>query len=289
MVRKGIVLAGGSGTRLFPVTEVTSKQLMPIFDKPMIYYPLSTLFLAGIRDIAIITTPEHERSFRSLLGDGSRFGVSFEYIVQQSPDGLAQAFILAEKFLRGCPAAMVLGDNIFFGHTLTDRLISANNSHEFATVFCSQVSDPERFGVVEFDGDMMVKSIEEKPKHPKSNFAATGLYFVREDVAELAQQIKPSSRGELEITDLLSIYQQQERLAVQVLKRGFAWFDTGTHESLLKAANFVETVQSQQGLMVACLEEIAFIQNWISESELLVAANRYSKSRYGEYLRALME
>ena len=247
MVRKGIVLAGGSGTRLFPVTEVTSKQLMPIFDKPMIYYPLSTLFLAGIRDIAIITTPEHERSFKNLLGDGSRFGVKFEYIVQSSPDGLAQAFILARRFLRGCPAAMVLGDNIFFGHTLTDRLISANVSHEYATVFCSQVSDPERFGVVEFDADMMVKSIEEKPKRPKSNFAATGLYFVREDVTELAQQIRPSSRGELEITDLLSIYQQQERLAVQVLKRGFAWFDTGTHESLLKASNFVETVQVNKG------------------------------------------
>ena len=288
MVRKGIILAGGSGTRLHPVTEAISKQLLPIFDKPMVYYPLSVLFLAGIREIAIISTPQHISLYENLLGDGSRFGVRFEYLVQVSPDGLAQAYTLSEEFLGGAPSALVLGDNMFFGHSLPNMLSQANSDKEFSTVFCSQVSDPERFGIVELDDKHQILSIEEKPVKPKSSFAITGLYFLDENAVDLAKSVKPSARGELEITSVLNEYMRMGKLQAKIMKRGFAWFDSGTHSSLLKASNFVETIQTQQGLMVACLEEIAWNHGWLTEAELHASAKKYSKSNYGKYLQGLL-
>ena len=288
MNRKGIILAGGSGSRLYPVTEAISKQMAPVFDKPMVYYPLSVLFLAKIREIAIISTPIHLDIYRSFLGDGSKFGVRFEYILQERPEGLAQAYLLAEKFLSGDPSALVLGDNIFFGHTLTEMLIASSKSSETATLFCSQVPDPKRFGIIEFDNEFKILSIEEKPSEPKSNFAITGLYFLDGDASEIAKTVLPSDRGELEITSILNYYMTNKKLRAQLMGRGFAWFDTGTHQSLLRASNFVETVQSQQGLMIACLEEISFNNGWLSSTELEEIAFRYQKSAYGQYLKGLI-
>lgn len=288
---KGIVLAGGSGTRLYPLTRVTSKQLLPIYDKPMIFYPLSTLMLAGIRDILIISTPEDTPRFESLLGDGSQLGVSLSYCVQPSPDGLAQAFILGERFLAGGPGAMVLGDNIFYGNGFRRMLHKAVADAEAgrATVFGYYVPDPERFGVVEFDEGGKVLSIEEKPKAPKSNYAVTGLYFYPAGVAERANQVKPSARGELEITTLNEMYLKDGLLDVQLLGRGFAWLDTGTMASLLQAANFVEMIQERQGITISAPEEIAFINGWVDKARLMERANAYGKSPYGEHLRAVAE
>ena len=289
---KGIVLAGGSGTRLYPLTKVTSKQLLPIYDKPMIYYPLSTLMLAGIKDILIISTPDDTPRFESLLGDGSQFGISLSYKVQPSPDGLAQAFILGEEFLAGGPGAMVLGDNIFFGNGFRRLLRSAVEDAEMngrATVFGYYVPDPERFGVVEFDEEGRALSIEEKPKNPKSNYAVTGLYFYPAGVADRANQVKPSARGELEITTLNEMYLNDGLLDVQLLGRGFAWLDTGTMSSLLQAANFVETVQSRQGIVISAPEEIAYINGFIDKATLMESAKVYGKSPYGEHLKAVAE
>ena len=289
---KGIVLAGGSGTRLYPLTRVTSKQLLPIYDKPMIYYPLSTLMLAGIREILIISTPDDTPRFEALMGDGSQFGISLSYCVQPSPDGLAQAFILGEEFLGGDAGAMVLGDNIFYGNGFRTLLKAAvRNAEEKgrATVFGYYVPDPERFGVVAFNADGKVLSIEEKPKEPKSNYAVTGLYFYPEGVAKRAKMVKPSARGELEITTLNDMYLQEGLLDVQLLGRGFAWLDTGTVTSLLQAANFVETVQSRQGVVISAPEEIAFINGFISREELMASAKVYGKSPYGEHLKAVAE
>ena len=288
MERKGIILAGGRGTRLYPVTEAVSKQLIPVFDKPMIYYPLSVLFLSGIREIAVISTPQHIPIFKELLGDGSRFGAHFEYIVQPSPDGLAQAYILAEQFLNGAASALILGDNIFFGHQLPKMLINANSEEARCTVFCSQVSDPERFGIIEIGQGNQIISIEEKPKLPKSNFAITGLYFLDHNAVEISKPVEPSLRGEYEITNVLQHYVAEKKLDANLLKRGFAWFDTGTHSSLLRASNFIETMQTQQGLMVACLEEIAFNNGWVTTDALHMAAKKYSKSNYGVYLESLL-
>ena len=289
---KGIVLAGGSGTRLYPLTKVTSKQLLPIYDKPMIYYPLSTLMLAGIRDILIISTPDDTPRFESLLGDGSQFGISLSYCVQPSPDGLAQAFILGEKFLGGEAGAMVLGDNIFYGNgfrrLLKAAVVDAEENGR-ATVFGYYVPDPERFGVVEFDENGKALSIEEKPKKPKSNYAVTGLYFYPAGVSARANQIKPSARGELEITTLNEMYLKDDLLDVQLLGRGFAWLDTGTMESLLQAANFVETIQSRQGIVISALEEIAFINGFIDRKKLKESAKLYGKSPYGAHLKAVAE
>ena len=289
---KGIVLAGGSGTRLYPLTKVTSKQLLPIYDKPMIYYPLSTLMLAGIREILIISTPDDTPRFEALMGDGSQFGISLSYCVQPSPDGLAQAFILGEEFLGGDAGAMVLGDNIFYGNGFRTLLKAAvRNAEERgrATVFGYYVPDPERFGVVAFNADGKVLSIEEKPKEPKSSYAVTGLYFYPEGVAKRAKMVKPSARGELEITTLNDMYLQEGLLDVQLLGRGFAWLDTGTVTSLLQAANFVETVQSRQGIVISAPEEIAFINGFISREELMASAEVYGKSPYGEHLKAVAE
>ena len=289
---KGIVLAGGAGTRLYPLTMVTSKQLLPVYDKPMIYYPLSTLMLAGIRDILIISTPVDTPRFEALLGDGSQFGISLSYKVQPSPDGLAQAFILGEEFLAGEAGAMVLGDNIFYGNGFRKMLkASVANAEENgrATVFGYYVPDPERFGVVEFDESGKALSIEEKPKEPKSNYAVTGLYFYPSDVAKRANQVKPSARGELEITTLNEMYLQDGLLDVQLLGRGFAWLDTGTMASLLQAANFVEMIQERQGITVSAPEEIAFINGWVDKEGLLKSAKLYGKSPYGEHLRAVAE
>ena len=289
---KGIVLAGGAGTRLYPLTMVTSKQLLPVYDKPMIYYPLSTLMLAGIRDILIISTPVDTPRFEALLGDGSQFGISLSYKVQPSPDGLAQAFILGEEFLAGEAGAMVLGDNIFYGNGFRKMLkASVANAEENgrATVFGYYVPDPERFGVVEFDESGKALSIEEKPKEPKSNYAVTGLYFYPSDVAKRANQVKPSARGELEITTLNEMYLQDGLLDVQLLGRGFAWLDTGTMASLLQAANFVEMIQERQGITVSAPEEIAFINGWVEKEGLLKSAKLYGKSPYGEHLRAVAE
>ena len=289
---KGIVLAGGSGTRLYPLTKVTSKQLLPIYDKPMIYYPLSTLMLAGIRDILIISTPTDTLRFEALLGDGSQFGIHLSYKVQPSPDGLAQAFILGEEFLAGEAGAMVLGDNIFYGNgfrTLLKAAVKNAEENGRATVFGYYVPDPERFGVVAFDEDGKVTSIEEKPKSPKSNYAVTGLYFYPAGVSERANQVKPSARGELEITTLNEMYLQDGLLDVQLLGRGFAWLDTGTMQSLLQAANFVETVQSCQGIVISAPEEIAYINGFISKEELAESAAFYGKSPYGEHLKAVAE
>lgn len=289
---KGIVLAGGSGTRLYPLTKVTSKQLLPIYDKPMVYYPLSTLMLAGIRDILIISTPDDTPRFEHLLGDGSQFGISLSYKVQPSPDGLAQAFILGEEFLAGDAGAMVLGDNIFYGNGFRKMLRAAvANAEENgrATVFGYYVPDPERFGVVEFDGTGRALSIEEKPKNPKSNYAVTGLYFYPSDVANRANQVKPSARGELEITTLNDMYLSDGLLDVQLLGRGFAWLDTGTMASLLQAANFVEMIQERQGITISAPEEIAFINGWIDRDGLMKSAALYGKSPYGEHLKAVAE
>ena len=289
---KGIILAGGAGTRLYPLTKVTSKQLLPIYDKPMVYYPLSTLMLAGIKDILIISTPEDTPRFEALLGDGSQFGVNLSYKVQPSPDGLAQAFILGEEFLEGGPGAMVLGDNIFYGNGFRKLLRAAVEDAETAgraTVFGYYVPDPERFGVVAFDENGKATSIEEKPKQPKSNYAVTGLYFYPAGVSTRANQVKPSARGELEITTLNEMYLQDDLLDVQLLGRGFAWLDTGTMQSLLQAANFVEMIQSRQGITISAPEEIAFINGWVDKDGLLKAAAAYGKSPYGEHLKAVAE
>ena len=289
---KGIVLAGGSGTRLYPLTKVTSKQLLPIFDKPMVYYPLSTLMLAGIREILIISTPTDTPRFQDLLGDGSQFGISLSYKVQPSPDGLAQAFILGEEFLNGSPGAMVLGDNIFYGNgfrTLLKAAVADAENNGRATVFGYYVPDPERFGVVAFDENGKATSIEEKPKSPKSNYAVTGLYFYPGDVCKRANQVKPSARGELEITTLNEMYLNDGLLDVQLLGRGFAWLDTGTMSSLLQAANFVETIQSRQGIVISAPEEIAYINGFVDKEKLMESAKAYGKSPYGEHLKAVAE
>ncbi len=287
MNRKGIVLAGGSGTRLHPLTRVISKQLLPVYDKPMIYYPLSTLMLAGIREIMIITTPHDQTLFQSQLGDGSHWGLRIEYAVQPSPDGLAQALLIARGFLAGDPSCLVLGDNIFYGHGLTDVLRQAGARERGATVFGYWVRDPERYGVVEFDCDGHAVGLEEKPAKPKSSYAVTGLYFYDADGPELAASLAPSPRGELEITDLNRRYLERGELMVERLGRGYAWLDTGTHESLLQAANFVEALELRQGLKVCCPEEIAFSNGWISEGDLLALAEPLRKSGYGEYLAGI--
>lgn len=288
---KGIVLAGGSGTRLYPLTMVTSKQLLPIYDKPMVYYPLSTLMLAGIRDILIISTPTDLPNFERLLGDGSRYGIRLSYKVQPSPDGLAQAFTLGEEFIAGDSCAMVLGDNIFYGAGLGERLRAAvqNAENGQATVFGYYVNDPERFGIVEFDEDGRVMSVEEKPKQPKSNYAITGLYFYDNRVVELAKQVKPSARGELEITDLNRMYLETGDLNVQLLGRGYAWLDTGTMDTLVEAAEFVQVIEQRQGIMISAPEEIAYRHGWITGDQLLYSAKQYGKSPYGEHLRNVAE
>lgn len=289
---KGIILAGGAGTRLYPLTRVTSKQLLPVYDKPMIYYPLSTLMLAGIKEILIISTPEDTPRFEELLGDGSHFGISLQYKVQPSPDGLAQAFILGEEFLSGEPGAMILGDNIFYGNgfgKILRRAVENATENERATVFGYYVNDPERFGVVDFDEEGTATSIEEKPINPKSNYAVTGLYFYPGDVSNRANQVKPSARGELEITTLNEMYLNDGLLDVQLLGRGFAWLDTGTFASLLQASNFVEMLQSRQSVTISAPEEIAYVNDWISKAELLESAKSYGKSPYGEHLIAVAE
>lgn len=288
MHRKGIILAGGSGTRLYPVTQIISKQLLPVYDKPMIYYPLTTLMLGGMRDILIISTPEDTPRFESLLGDGSQWGVNFQYKVQPSPDGLAQAFLLGEEFIGNDPSALILGDNIFYGHDLQDLLQSADQRDVGATVFAYHVHDPERYGVAEFDDNNQVISLEEKPAQPKSNFAVTGLYFYDEKVVDLAKSLKPSSRGELEITDLNRLYLSQKNLSVEIMDRGFAWLDTGTHDSLLDAGQFISTIENRQGLKVACPEELAYRQGWISASQLENLAKPLLKNQYGQYLMKLL-
>lgn len=281
---KGIVLAGGSGTRLHPITMGVSKQLLPIYDKPMIYYPISVLMLAGIKEVLIISTPDDIAGYQRLLGDGAQFGIAIEYAIQPSPDGLAQAFIIGEDFIGASNVALVLGDNIFYGQHFSDNLKAAARITQGATIFGYHVSDPERFGVVEFDSEGGVLSIEEKPALAKSNYAVTGLYFYDNDVVEIAKSIKPSSRGELEITDINKAYQTRGDLKVELLGRGFAWLDTGTHDSLLEAGQFVQTVEHRQGLKVACLEEIAFHQGWISKELLLIRAEKFKKTNYGQYL-----
>ena len=289
MNTKGIILAGGSGTRLYPITKGISKQLLPIYDKPMIYYPLSVLMLAGIREVLIITTPEDVDSFKRLLGDGSLFGIELTYAVQPSPDGLAQAFIIGEDFIGQSNVCLVLGDNIFYGQGFTPMLKQAIAREKGATVFGYQVKDPERFGVVEFDQNKCAISLEEKPKHPKSNFAVTGLYFYDNDVIQIAKQVKPSERGELEITTVNQMYLERGDLNVELLGRGFAWLDTGTHESLLEAAQFVETIEKRQGYKVACLEEIAFNNGWLSAEQILEIGQSMSKNDYGQYLMSLVD
>lgn len=286
---KGIILAGGSGTRLYPITKGVSKQLLPIYDKPMIYYPLSVLMLAGIQDVLIITTPEDKDSFERLLGDGSQFGIRLQYAIQPSPDGLAQAFIIGEEFIGDSNVCLVLGDNIFYGQGFTPMLRQAVARQKGATVFGYQVKDPERFGVVEFDEQKRAISLEEKPKHPKSHFAVTGLYFYDNEVIQIAKQVKPSDRGELEITTVNQIYLERGDLNVELLGRGFAWLDTGTHASLLEAAQFVETLEKRQGYKVACLEEIALYNSWLSKERVLEIGQSMSKNDYGQYLISLVD
>jgi len=286
---KGIILAGGSGSRLYPLTKVISKQLMPIYDKPMIYYPLSTLMLAGIKDILVITTPRDSESFQNLLGEGSQWGIKISYKVQPSPDGLAQAFIIGEEFINGEGCALILGDNIFYGHDLSKLVKNATQKDDGATIFAYYVKDPERYGIVEFDKNRKAISLEEKPEKPKSNFAVTGLYFYDKNVVEYAKSIKPSARGELEITDLNKIYLEKGNLNVETLGRGYAWLDTGTHESLLQAASFVETVQDRQGLKIACPEEIAYNLGYINKEQLKELAKPLAKNEYGQYLLAIAD
>ena len=287
--RKGLILAGGSGTRLYPATLAVSKQLMPVYDKPMIYYPLSTLMLAGIREVLIISTPQDTPRFADLLGDGSKWGMRFEYVVQPSPDGLAQAFILGKNFVGNSPSTLILGDNIFYGHDLVRKLQNANAQTGSATIFAYHVPDPERYGVVEFDKNQRAISIEEKPLVPKSNYAATGLYFYDEQVCDIAASIQPSARGELEITEVNRRYLELGQLNVEIMGRGFAWLDTGTHDSMLEASSFIATLQKRQGLQVACPEEIAYAQKWISAEQLERLAQPFIKTNYGQYLLNLLK
>jgi len=286
--RKGIILAGGSGTRLYPVTQAVSKQLMPVYDKPMVYYPLSTLMLTGIRDILLISTPHDTPRFSELLGDGSQWGLNIQYCIQPTPDGLAQAFTLGKNFVGNDPSTLVLGDNIFYGHELVNQLDSANARSSGATIFAYHVNDPERYGVVEFDKAYKALSIEEKPLKPRSSYAVTGLYFYDNQVCDIAASIKPSARGELEITDVNRVYLEQNKLSVEIMGRGFAWLDTGTHDSLLDAAGFIATLQKRQGLMVACPEEIAYRKGWINAEDVQKVATQLSKNSYGQYLTKIL-